>query len=311
MITRPYADLLAEVNALAGASLATQENARVKIFINRRARKAYRECDHWPRWLKIGEERLVSSDGLLPLTETGKSEIDMILRIHATKPWGGYADCNAAEYFNFNVDSDGCQIVGYYPTASSYGSGMLVSNTGSPNYDGLYVPTGSTNFPFSTDGESSWTSGTWGYFGYSVSLGWSLGQQTSQFFFDIGWKGFDEPSVASPADVTIWTAQGGVNGAPTVTEVSAYSAFITYIAALPDTYGDGAGEDTDVPEEWFEYLAQGAYCDWLRSDGRTEKAMAEEAYAAELLNQQLEKISKQGGQQVITRVLTHGNTQCR
>ena len=55
MTTRPYSELLAQVEALAGASLATQEQARVKIFANRRARKAFRECDYWPRFFRVGD----------------------------------------------------------------------------------------------------------------------------------------------------------------------------------------------------------------------------------------------------------------
>ena len=66
-----------------------------------------------------------------------------------------------------------------------------------------------------------------------------------------------------------------------------------------------------MPEPWFEYMAQGAYTDWLRSDGQTEKAMAEEVIAESLLNQQLEKVSRSNGNQVITRMMSHGTKQSR
>jgi hypothetical protein len=58
-------------------------------------------------------------------------------------------------------------------------------------------------------------------------------------------------------------------------------------------------------------MAQGAYTDWLRSDGQTEKAMAEEVIAESLLNQQLEKVSRSNGNQVITRMMSHGTKQSR
>ena len=91
MTTFPYSDLLAQVEALAGATLATPERNRVKIFANRRARKAHRECDYWPHLLHVGEERIVSEEGLLPLAQTGLQTIDKIIRIHEEDPFKSQA----------------------------------------------------------------------------------------------------------------------------------------------------------------------------------------------------------------------------
>jgi len=108
--TKPYSSLLAQVEALAGASLATAEQARIKIFANRRARDAHRECPYWPRFLRVGEERVVSSTGLLPLAQTGLDTIDQIIRIHAEDPFKSTAANEYTEYYN---DSTGIQITGY------------------------------------------------------------------------------------------------------------------------------------------------------------------------------------------------------
>lgn len=205
--TRPYSDLVELVESLAGSDdLSASELLRIKAFANRRARKAYRASDYWPRFFKVGEERTISANGLIPLTQSGLSTIDTVLRVHERQP---LVDYPSGEY-EFRVDSSGIQVLNY------------VANTATPT-----------------------------------------------------------------------------------------SAFVTYKAALSSTYGDGTGETTDVPEEWFEYMAQGAYADWLRSEGQTEKAALEEVIAADQLQDQLIKISNQGGFHLLTRRTTYNNTSIR
>lgn len=210
--TREYSELVTLVEGLCGSDdLSTSELARIKAFANRRARKAYRETDYWPAWLVSGEERQISSAGVLPTTESGLDTVDTLLRLHASAPFGSAQ-------------------AGEYQTWHAYGSSFKVT-------------------------------------GYII-------QDHS-------------------------------------TEVGAYGIFATYKKAMSITYGTGGGETSDVPEEWWEYMAQGAYADWLRSEGQTEKAVVEEAIAADLLNQQLEKVSRNAGIHYLTRHNNHHNRQIR
>jgi hypothetical protein len=62
MQTRTYADLFALIQALCGVVFASIETGRIKALINRRAQRAYRSSNYWTRFLKIGEERYLSSD---------------------------------------------------------------------------------------------------------------------------------------------------------------------------------------------------------------------------------------------------------
>jgi len=303
MTTIPYSDLLAQVEALAGATLATPERNRVKIFANRRARYAHRECDFWPHLLYVGEERIVSDAGLLPIQQTGLQDIDKIIRIHAEDPFKSQAVYEYTEYYEAN---GGIQITGY--TASEWPrSNYTVSGSINPNLSGFYEY--SYTDSIGNDYYANSSNSTFELIGsYSLSdeviNRWLLIDSN----FD-GWQ--SELGVTTPDEATTWANLGGSTGTPEFERHPLYSAFITYLAKIPSTYGDGDSEESDVPEPWFEYMAQGAYADWLRSDGQTEKAMAEEAIAVGLLNQQLEKVSRSNGNQVITRMMSHGTKQAR
>ena len=86
MQTRTYAELLSLIQALSGVVFATLELGRIKALINRRALRAFRSTNYWPRFLKIGEERAVV-DSVVPYTEPDKDPIDTYLRIHKQAPW--------------------------------------------------------------------------------------------------------------------------------------------------------------------------------------------------------------------------------
>lgn len=62
MQTKTYTELFALIQALCGVVFASIETPRIKALINRRALRAYRSTNYWPRFLKIGEERYLASD---------------------------------------------------------------------------------------------------------------------------------------------------------------------------------------------------------------------------------------------------------
>jgi hypothetical protein len=86
--------------------------------------------------------------------------------------------------------------------------------------------------------------------------------------------------------------------------------YATYIRGLTATYGDGSGDNPFVPREWFEYCVHGAYADWLRAEGQTAKALAEDQWANGLLMQELDK-AERSGSDVVVRLSTHSNRQGR
>jgi hypothetical protein len=203
MQTRTYAELLSLIQSLSGVVFATLELGRIKALINRRALRAYRSTNYWPRFLKIGEERTVTND-VVPYTESGKSSIDTYLRIHVQAP---YVTTSVQEY-DIMVTADGAKLV-------------------------------------------------------------------------------------------------AGNTAPT-------SAFVTYKAQLSDTYGDGNGESTAIPAEWYQYMAHGTYADYLRAEGQQEKAALADQEADMLLQEEMIRIDEQHTlQMVANRIFTNANMQMR
>lgn len=300
MTTRPYSDLLATVEALCGAELATAERARIKYFVNRRARKAYAESRYWPRFLKV-EERIVSEDGLLPYEQDGLSTIGTVFRVHATEP---YQRTTSMEYIDFAATGAGIQITNYQPRQLSEDNAMEVSGAINPNYTGFYEEDATS---ISAAGYPSFTSTS----DTNIRIFFILGQW---FVATLAtnpplWYGGDSGN-ASPDTVTSWSTLNGASGTISVTEAVRYAVYVTYKAALTDTYGDEDGEESDVPEEWFDYLIAASYSDFLRNDGQNEKAMAEEANANELLQQQLERLDTSGSF-LFGKILSHNTTQTR
>ena len=203
MQTKTYAELFALIQALCGVVFASIETPRIKALINRRALRAYRATNYWPRFLKIGEQRVVTS-GVVPFTESGLDSIDTFLRVHKQAP---YVTASVQEY-DIMVTASGATLV----------CGDL------------------------------------------------------------------DPS----------------------------EAFVTYKAQLTDTYGDGSGETTAIPAEWFQYLAHGTYADYLRAEGQQEKAALADQEAEGLLQDELIRIDEQHTlQMVANRVFTNANMQVR
>ena len=203
MQTKTYAELLSLIQSLSGVVFATLELGRIKALINRRALRAYRATNYWPRFLKIGESRAVTNN-VVPYTESGKDPIDTYLRIHKQAPW----QVASVQEYDIMVTADGATLI--------------AGNT-------------------------------------------------------------------SPTE-----------------------AFVTYKKQFSDTYGEGQGETTAIPAEWFQYLAHGTYADYLRAEGQQEKAVVADQEAEMLLQDEMVRIDEQHTlQMVANRVFTNANMQVR
>ena len=106
MQTKTYAELFALIQALCGVVFASIETPRIKALINRRALRAFRATNYWPRFLKIGEQRVVTSS-VVPFTESGKDSIDTFLRVHKQAP---YVTASVQEY-DIMVTANGATLV--------------------------------------------------------------------------------------------------------------------------------------------------------------------------------------------------------
>jgi len=310
MNTRTYASVLADLEAICGCSFATQEAARAKYWINRRARRAYDESEYWPRFFVVGEERVVSEDGLLPDEQTGLSDIDTVLRIHATQP---FRERGAYEYADFVRTSEGTIITGYQAVEASSPTQYIVTGCENPDFNGSYAPIENDDeFPtYVNTANVNYLLTASVYDAEEGIAAYRLGQ------FPVAYWGTpfntEIPSTELTPDIFngLWSPSDAETGAPNVEAETVYSAFVTYKAALPDTYGTGDGEESNIPEEWAAYIVHGAYSDFLRNDQQQEKAAMAEMEATEILMPQLEKIGRQSGGSVFTKRISHANTQWR
>ena len=120
----------------------------------------------------------------------------------------------------------------------------------------------------------------------------------------------DPSSTRYPDEYTFFTELDS-GGFPSVkiiepTALDSINVYVTYRkdlrgeinsgSATSGYYGDEVGDEQNIPNIFFEYMVQGAYADFLRGDGQTEKATVEEQNAEGLLIQEIDLVREQGRQ---------------
>ena len=87
------------------------------------------------------------------------------------------------------------------------------------------------------------------------------------------------------------------------------STFVTYKMVWDGPYTTAS---TNIPGEWFDYIAHSVYADFLRQDGQNEKAIVEENVAKGILDDQLQKtdVSRATGM-MAHRISTHNSRSFR
>jgi hypothetical protein len=106
MTTKTYAELLDMIKSLCGVEFATIELGRINALVNRRAKRAYRSSNNWPRFIVVGESRTVTSRNV-PYTQASLDTIGTFLKIQAVAPY----TTASPQDFNFYVDSAGAKLI--------------------------------------------------------------------------------------------------------------------------------------------------------------------------------------------------------
>jgi hypothetical protein len=163
---------------------------------------------------------------------------------------------------------------------------------------------------------------------YRTSNYWTrylkIGEQRDVVDGIVPFTQFNMPSIDTFISIYLqhpYNANGGQEFAYTLTSVGAELvadsqasgiAFVTYKAAIADYYGDNAGEEQNIPYEWFQYVANGVYADYLRAEGQQEKAAIAEQETKEILTEELIRLDEQRTQiNISPRILTTSNMSCR
>ena len=106
-----------------------------------------------------------------------------------------------------------------------------------------------------------------------------------------------------------------------ITSTTDNSAFVTYkkqftpfsiTVSSPVVVSDFTESTVEVPAEFFAYIAHSTYADFLRMDGQTDKAFAEENTASGALALELEKVDIISNNNTVNkRFSTYVNRQSR
>lgn len=342
--TQTYAQLLTDVQALAGETLTTTEQTRLKGLVNMRARLAFNQCDYWPTFLHVNEPRRVRSsfyeythsqpDDPADTTytsdssarsfgseegptaapsEVGKNtnqdyllleevdldysgtakDIDTVHRVFLSDPFRSKSVAEA----HFSIDNEKVLLVG---ENNVYARMRLPNEVSSVSAVGGNI---TVNFAVDYHGFRRWDQ-------YYIDPDF-LTETTSSGLVLGGPYVVTGSGQGSGAFITTSATYSGL--ASTVSTFTASRlavqvpcVFLTYKEQLP-TYGDGEGETSNVPKEFYQYLVRGVYADYLRSDGQTEKAMAEDVNAQSVLDLELERVERtQNHPNLFTRFQSHG-----
>jgi hypothetical protein len=106
MTTKTYTELLDQIKSLCGVEFATIELPRINALVNRRAKRAYRASNNWPRFITVGQSRIVTTKNV-PYVEGVLDTIGTFLKIQAVAPY----TTTSPQDFNFYVDSAGAKLI--------------------------------------------------------------------------------------------------------------------------------------------------------------------------------------------------------
>jgi len=326
MQTRTYGDLFKLIQSLAGVgSFAPSEADDVANLINRRFLQAFNESPVWPRYLVSSEERalaLYELSGATTSTSTlvnqnyrflGLAEPDSV-SIGGTKVYSGFTTNDTLIYKN----TSNAWVVATNVTNSISAAGIVTFGDGGT----VQFTEADTVKNDSVEAVTTWTPRagsnilkvlTQNLIPYAQSGFTSIGDfnriHRKKAFFNqsaIEYEFFVDFSGANILNITSTTDN---------------SAFVTYkkqftpfsiTVSNPVVVSDFTDSTVEVPAEFFAYIAHATYADFLRMDGQTDKAFAEENTATGALALELEKVDIISNNNTVNkRFSTYVNRQSR
>ena len=336
MQTRTYGDLFKLIQSLAGVgSFAPTEADDVANLINRRFLQAFNESPIWPRYLVTSEERDIISlniSGLGAGTSTDSSSVvngNYILLGQDDGANGAVAGTNV--YYNAAIGTSDTTVI--YKRASTNRWEIGGTSNISINSDGtISVQAGAglaVTLLVEADSQKkdnpsevdTWTLTTANLSGTPLIVDKQLipyaqtGKNTIGSFNRIHRKkAFLNQSAVEYDFFVDFDGANILN----ITSTTDNSAFVTYkkqftpFSVTGSTVADFTGSTVEVPAEFFAYLAHATYADFLRMDGQTDKAFAEENTATVALALELEKVDIISNNNTVNkRFSTYVNRQSR
>ena len=316
MQTRTYGDLFKLIQSLAGVgSFAPTEADDVANLINRRFLQAFNESPIWPRYFVSSEKRDILALTLSGATASTSTSVNQNYKLLGANTTGGlsvYQGVTTNTVIIYNTGT--AWRVDTSASATEQADGTFTVSGGTQQFieadtnkkdnitdvetftpragsDSLLVE-GKNLIPYTQTGKTNI-----GSFNRIFRKQAFLNQSAIEYEFFVDFTGANILNIASTND---------------------NSAFVSYkkefspFTVTGSTVADYTDSTVDVPAEFFAYLAHATYADFLRMDGQTDKAFAEENTATVALALELEKVDIISNNNTVNkRFSTYVNRQSR
>jgi hypothetical protein len=326
MQDRTYSDLLFLIQSLiGGGNLTTEEQGSIDSFINRRAHEAFETSQTWPRFLVGSEERalvLYELSGATSSTSTSVNGQYKFFGINSGSFESGGGSATADTNIYQNTGSTTTFI--YKNSSNAWVVATSISPTDTRSSDGKISLNSSGTVQF-TEADTTKNDALENVTTWTPRAGSNLISVVKKYivpYAEAGVLTSDSSKTTIGEFLKIYRKQAFLNDSSleydffvdfnggnilNIASTTDNTVFVTYKKELPQY----TITSTDIPGEWFFFIAHGAYADFLRMEGRVEQSMAEEGVAQGYLAQELEKVDNMSNNNVFRRFSTHGTRQSR
>lgn len=317
-------DLYDLISALAGTSdFTTAEIAHLLALANRRMYEAYNRTPYWARYLISAEPRTIENQ-ICPFTQdgyyvfgAGTDGVNGLYKLNGTENGqSAYTHYDTTDISATAIESGTAYQIEYAGSSDFTSIGAADNNAGT-----IFTASGSTTgtgkvktaaFSLIRSG-AAWiiiegfpNATETAYYSLSstsiTETGWTIGASTSakanapkvRDLSDIGefirihrnQPFFNQSSIEYEFSVQ-------TDGAHILNVVDAQESqvWVTYkkrITLLTTLDTAGTGGETEVPQEFFYYMAHATYADFLRLDGQHQKAVLEDQIAENYLGEEMD-----------------------
>jgi hypothetical protein len=316
MQTRTYGDLFKLIQSLAGVgSFAPTEADDVANLINRRFLQAFNESPIWPRYFVSSEKRDILSLTLSGATASTSTSVNQNYKLLGANTTGGlsvYQGVTTNTVIIYNTGT--AWRVDTAASATEQADGTFTVSAGTQEFieadvskkdnitdvviftpragtDSLLVE-GKNLIPYTQTGKTNI-----GSFNRIFRKKAFLNQSAIEYEFFVDFTGANILNIVSTTDNSAFVS---------------YKKEFTPFTVTGSTVDDFTSSTVEVPAEFFAYLAHATYADFLRMDGQTDKASAEENAASVALALELEKIDIISNNNTVNkRFSTYVNRQSR
>jgi len=316
MQTRTYGDLFKLIQSLAGVgSFAPSEADDVANLINRRFLQAFNESPIWPRYFVPSEKRDILSLTLSGATSSTDNTVNQNYKLLGANTTGGlnvYQGATTTTVIVYNTGT--AWRVDTAASATEQADGTFTVSAGTQQFieadtikqdnitdvstftpragtDSLLVE-GKNLIPYAQTGKA-----TVGSFNRIFRKQAFLNNSAHEYEFFVDFTGANILNVVSTTDNAAFVS---------------YKKEFTPFTVTGTAVADFTGSTVEVPAEFFAYIAHSTYADFLRMDGQTDKAFAEENAASVALALELEKVDIISNNNTVNkRFSTYVNRQSR